>query len=119
MTRYLLSVHSVAGEPREPKTEDAIRDMTARVYRLEDEMKAGGVLLLGGRLEGPRHARVVRPSRGRTHATDGPFAETKEQLGGFYVIEAPDFDAALEWASKVTLVIDAPIEVRAFADVSG
>ncbi len=47
--------------------------------------------------------------------TDGPYVETKEQLGGFYVIEAEDMDAALGWAEKVTLVINEPIEVRAFA----
>jgi hypothetical protein len=44
--------------------------------------------------------------------TDGPYAETKEQMGGFWVIEAPDLDAALEWASKATLACEVPIEVR-------
>jgi hypothetical protein len=51
--------------------------------------------------------------------TDGPFAETKEHLGGFYIVEAPDVDAALNWASKVTAVINTPIEVRAFTPESG
>ncbi len=61
-------------------------------------------------------SRVVRPSNGRVRAIDGPYAETKEQLGGFYIIEASDLDAAMEWASKVTLAIDTPIEVRPFVD---
>jgi hypothetical protein len=48
--------------------------------------------------------------------TDGPFAETKEQIGGFYILEAPDLDAALAWAQRVTDAIDTPIEVRPFMD---
>jgi hypothetical protein len=48
--------------------------------------------------------------------TDGPYAETKEHLGGFYIIDAQDMDAALGWAAKVTVVVGAPIEVREFAD---
>jgi hypothetical protein len=51
--------------------------------------------------------------------TDGPFAETKEQLGGFYILEVPDLAAALEWASRVSDAIDSPIEVRPFMDVPG
>ena len=49
--------------------------------------------------------------------TDGPFAETKEQLGGFWVIEAADLDAALAWASKATVACRAPVEVRPFQDM--
>jgi hypothetical protein len=51
--------------------------------------------------------------------TDGPFAESKEHLGGFYIIEARDLDAALAWASKVTRIVNAPIEVRPFAQEPG
>jgi hypothetical protein len=51
--------------------------------------------------------------------TDGPFVETKEHIGGLYIIEAPDLDVALVWASKVTDAIDTPIEVRPFMDVPG
>ena len=48
--------------------------------------------------------------------TDGPFAETKEQLGGFWIIEAPDLDAALEWAAKASAACMGPVEVRPFQD---
>jgi hypothetical protein len=54
-------------------------------------------------------------SDGEVVTTDGPFAESKEHLAGFYIIEAEDLDAALGWASKVTAAINAPIEVRPFA----
>jgi hypothetical protein len=58
----------------------------------------------------------VRPSDGEVLTTDGPFAESKEHLGGFYIIEAEDLDAALAWASKVTLAVRTPIEVRPLAE---
>ncbi len=80
-------------------------------------MRAASALLYSGRLLDPAQARVVRPRRRMGNITDGPFAETKEQLGGFYIIEALDLDAALAWASKVTDAIDTPIEVRPFMDV--
>jgi hypothetical protein len=81
-------------------------------------MKAARALVFVGRLHGPDSARVVRPSKGRVRTTDGPYAETKEVLGGFYIVEAPDLEAALDWASKVTLAINAPIEVRPFMDLT-
>jgi hypothetical protein len=59
----------------------------------------------------------VRMSDGEVLTTDGPFAESKEHLGGFYIIEAGDLDAALAWASKTADCVKRPIEVRPFADV--
>jgi len=53
-------------------------------------------------------------SEGRVLTTDGPFAESKEHLGGFYIIETDDLDAALVWASKTTEAVGKPIEVRPF-----
>jgi hypothetical protein len=85
-----------------------------RVAALEAEMRAAGALVYSGRLEEPGQARVVRPSKPHVRTTDGPYAETKEHLGGFYIIDAADPDRALEWASKVTLAIDTPIELRPF-----
>lgn len=58
----------------------------------------------------------MRPLRNRIKVTDGPYAETKEQLGGLYIIEATDPEAALAWASKVAAAINAPIEVRSFLE---
>jgi hypothetical protein len=55
---------------------------------------------------------VVRIADGEVLTTDGPFAESKEHLGGFYIIEAGDLDVALAWASKVSRAVDTPIEVR-------
>jgi hypothetical protein len=58
----------------------------------------------------------VRVRDGEVLLSDGPFAESKEHLGGFYIIEAADLDAALAWASKATAAVKKPIEVRPFRD---
>jgi hypothetical protein len=67
-------------------------------------------------LQPQKIAKVARMKAGLVHVTDGPFAETKEFLGGFCVITAPDFDAAVEWAGKLTRATTLPIEVRPFQD---
>ena len=63
-----------------------------------------------------RYLLSVHSVEGEVLTTDGPFAESKEHLGGFYIIEAEDIDAALAWATKTTAIVGAPIEVRPFAD---
>jgi hypothetical protein len=116
MTRYLLSVHSVEGEARDPMTDEEMQQSYKQVLLIEEEMKSAGAWVFSGRLHEPETATVVRQSDGDVLTTDGPFAESKEHLGGFYIIEAEDLDAALAWASKVIEVIKTPIEVRPFAD---
>ena len=117
MSQFLLSVHSSDDEPRAQMTAEEMRRGFAVVEEIERDMRTANALVFSGRLLEPARAKVVRASRGRVKATDGPFAETKEHLGGFYILEAPDLDAALEWASRVTTAIGAPIEVRPFMDV--
>jgi hypothetical protein len=119
MARYLLALHSVEGEAREPMTAEQMQQFMTRVHVLEDEMKSTGTYLFGGALHGPDTATVVRVSDGEVMTTDGPFAESKEHLGGFYIIEADDLDAALGWASKTSEAVAHPIEVRPFRDESG
>jgi hypothetical protein len=115
MTQYLLSAHSVeGGEIRAPMTDAEMHQIMAQVGALEAELKSAGAWVFGGRLHGPDTATVVRASNGEVLTTDGPFAESKEHLGGFYIIAAADLDAALAWASKVSRCVNAPIEVRPF-----
>jgi hypothetical protein len=116
MTRYLLSVHTVEGEARDPMTDEEMQQTYKQVLLIEEEMKSAGAWVFSGRLHEPDTATVVHQSDGDVLTTDGPFAESKEHLGGFYIIEADDLDAALTWASKVTEVIKTPIEVRPFVD---
>ena len=117
MAQYLLSVHSAESEVREPMTGEEMRQGFKDVEILEAEMKSAGAWLFGGCLHEPDTATVVRIANGEVMTTDGPFVESKEHLGGFYIIEADNLDAALDWASKVTRTINAPIEVRPFVDL--
>jgi hypothetical protein len=112
MTQYLLSVHMVEGEP-EPAP-DVIAQMYKDVDVFNDELKAKGAWVFAGGLHPSDTATVVRVKDGEVLTTDGPFAETKEQLGGFWVIEAPDLDAALALAAAGAAACQGPVEVRPF-----
>ncbi|TDV49803.1 YciI family protein [Actinophytocola oryzae] len=115
MPQYLLSVHT--GEPQDvPSDESAARDQYQQMAALEEDMKSTGAWLFSGRLTDADVATVVRVSGGETFTTDGPFAESKEHLAGFYIVEADDLDAALGWATRTSAVIGMPIEVRPFFD---
>jgi len=113
MTRYLLSVVQPDGPAPEPATLAAIG---ADLDRLNTEMKAAGAWVFSGGLCPPGTATVVREQDGGTLVTDGPFAEGKEHLGGFTIVEAPDLDAALEWGTRLSRATTLPIEVRPFRD---
>jgi hypothetical protein len=115
MSQFMLAVYT-SNEPREPMTDEEMKRGFALVGAVEAEMRAEDALLFSGRLLEAATAKVVRPRRHLGKTTDGPFVETKEHVGGFYILEAPDLDAALAWAQKVTDAIDTPIEVRPFMD---
>ena len=114
MAEYLLSVHIVEGE--EPPAPEIIEQMYKDVDVVNDELKSAGVWVFAGGLHPTNTATVVQVRDGEVVTTDGPFAETKEQLGGFWVIDVPDLDAALAWAAKATAACRAPVEVRPFQD---
>jgi hypothetical protein len=76
-----------------------------------------GAWVFGGGLHPAASATVLRPNAGEVSMTDGPYAETKEQMGGFWVVEAADLDAALEWGRKGAAACEGPVEVRPFQDV--
>jgi hypothetical protein len=116
MSRYLLAVHTGDENLSRPMTPEDMARGFEQVDALEREMRAEDALLFSGRLLPADAARVVRPTRHRVKTTDGPYLETKEHLGGIYIIEAVDTAAAHEWASKVSRAINTAIEVRPFAD---
>jgi hypothetical protein len=117
MKQYLLAVQLDESAPSPP--EAGIREQQARTAKVTAEMQAAGSwVFVGGLL--PSHATtVVRPGNGTATMTDGPFAETKEQLGGFWVVRCVDLDQALSWAEKCALACGCPIEVRPFEDAQG
>ncbi|MDQ4027658.1 MAG: YciI family protein [Actinomycetota bacterium] len=111
MKQYLLSVYQPDGDPPPPDVlEPIMRDLDA----LNEEMKAVGAWVFSGGLHPPSTATVVRHVHGDVLTTDGPYAESKEHLGGFTIIKAPHLDAALEWARKLARATTLPIEVRPF-----
>lgn len=119
MTRYMLSVHSTGDESRAPMSDEQMRRSHQELGLLEEEMQRTGAWVFSGRLSDSTEASVVRVSGADVLISDGPFAESKEHLGGFYIIEAEDQEAALAWAAKVTGAVGAPIEVRSFVATAG
>jgi hypothetical protein len=115
MTQYLLSVHMVEGAAV-PSPED-MQQMFADVDTFNAEVQAAGAWVFAGGLHPADTATVVTVTDGEVVTTDGPFAETKEHIGGFWIIEADDLDAALAWASKGAAACRGPVEVRPFQDV--
>ena len=112
MTMYMLSVHHSPDAP--PPAPEDMQKAFEQVDQFNAEVKAAGAWVFAGGLESPEIATVVKASAGDVVITDGPFAETKEHLGGFWVISAPDLDAALEWAKKGSVACMGPVEVRPF-----
>jgi hypothetical protein len=114
MKQYLLAVHMVEGE--EQPSEDEMQQTYKDVDTLNAQIQAEGAWVFAGGLHPAETATVVRIRDGEVLTTDGPFAEAKEQLGGFWVIKAADLDDALAWAAKATRACRAPVEVRPFQD---
>ncbi len=112
MTQYLLSVQGVDYTAIPPQEE--MEQTYGVVGAFNEEVKAAGAWVFAGGLQAPETATVVRIENDQPVLTDGPYAESKEQLGGFWVIEAPDLDAALVWAEKGARACGNVVEVRPF-----
>lgn len=113
MTQYLLSIQQPDGPP--PPDVD-LQKIEENVSSLLQEIKSAGAWVFDGGLLPPSTASVVRVEGNDVLTTDGPYAEGKEHIGGLTVVEAADFEAALEWGRKAARAIGLPIEVRPFAD---
>jgi hypothetical protein len=88
------------------------REMHAQHMAYAEAMQKAGIMTGGERLRPTSAATTVRVAKGKTEVLNGPYAETKEQLGGFYLIEAPDLDTALSWAARCPSASHGTIEVR-------
>jgi hypothetical protein len=113
MTQYMLAVHD---GPAEIPSPDEMQQIFKDVDALNAELMASGVWVFGGGLQPADTATVVRVNGGDVVTTDGPYAETKEQLGGFWILELPDLDAALALAARAAVACRNPIEVRPFQE---
>ena len=113
MTQYLLSVWH--DETYEVDFEgDDVQRIVGQVDTFNEELQRAGAWVFAGGLHPASSATVVRSDAGEVSMTDGPYAESKEQMGGFWVVEAADLDAALAWASKGAAACEGPVEVRPF-----
>ena len=114
MTQYLLSVWHDDNYVVDFSGDDMQR-VVGQVGRFNEDIQAAGAWVFGGGLHPASSATVLRPDgNGGVSMTDGPYAESKEQIGGFWVLEAADLDAALEWARRAAAACEGPVEVRPF-----
>lgn len=114
MKQYMLSVIHENGYPS--PTDESMDQIGRDVDTLNEEIRAAGAWVFGAGLYPQETASVVRVQDGDVMTTDGPYAESKEQVGGFWILKARDLDQALEWAVKATRACQVPIEVRPVQD---
>ena len=117
MRQYLLSVTTIDGAP--PRSPDDAQRAYQQVARFNEELQAAGAWVFAGGLLPASSATVVRDEGNGVLVTDGPFTESKEHIGGVWIIEAVDLDAALAWATKATQACGEPVEVRPFQENPG
>jgi hypothetical protein len=98
---------------------DKLKEMYARYMVVSKEMAEAGVMVSGSELQPVASATTIRVRNGKALTTDGPFAETKEQLGGYYLIDVPNLDEALKWAAKIPSAVYGSIEIRPLAPEPG
>ena len=108
--RYLLLIYTA--ESMEPPTDEAAAAQVEAYDAYTREVRSRGAYQAGEALHPPSSATTVRVRDGETLTTDGPYAETKEALGGFYLIDARDLDEAIELAAKIPSAVHGAIEVR-------
>lgn len=119
MQQYMLSVHHDGSDldATIPTDSEEMAALHRSVGAFNEELMAADAMVFGGGLNPPETATTVRITDGEALLTDGPFAETKEFLGGFWVIKAADLDAALVWAKKAAAALQGgPVELRPFQE---
>lgn len=118
MPYYMLAAYTADSDAPAATSDEERKASWQQIQQLETDMRSAGAWVFSTRLHGPDTATVVRFSNGEVVTTDGPFAESKDHLGGFYVVQAADLDEALSWASRTAEVVGHPIEVQPFFDVA-
>jgi hypothetical protein len=111
VNQYMISVWHVDGE--EPPSKEELQQIIEDVDTFNAKIAAEGIEVFGAGLHPPETATVVDASKGGdVLTTDGPFAEAKEHIGGFWILEASDLDAALKLAEQASAACHGPVEVR-------
>lgn len=111
MAQYLVAIHHPDNYDPSTEGEAMVRDIDV----LNEEMEAAGARFFAGGLSAPSRAKSLRRQpKGEVVITDGPYLETKEHIGGFWILEAADMDEALAWGRKAVIACRASVEVRPF-----
>jgi hypothetical protein len=116
--KYMLLIYSDPAAAPDPSTPEGQEDFMAWM-RVTQELAESGQLVSGDPLQGGETATTVRVRDGEQVLSDGPFAETKELLGGYYLIDVPDLDAATAWAAKMPNAVYGSVEVRPIMEIPG
>ena len=114
MAQYLLSVHSAESDHEWDFSDPDLQRQFAQVDAFNKDITDRGIWVFGDGLEAASTATVVRAHEGDVVMTDGPYLETKEHIGGFWVIDVPDLDEALKVATAASKACEGPVEVRPF-----
>lgn len=109
--QYLLLIYSNEAQDAQRTAEEGEANMQA-YYAYTNELRESGAMVGGEALHPTSSATTVRVRDGKTSSTDGPFAETKEQLGGYYMVNCDNLDEAIQWAAKIPGAKDGSIEIR-------
>ena len=109
--QYMLLIYG-SEHAWESMSEQEMKEVMERYVSYTKELAASGALRGGSELDTVNSATTIRVRNGKALTTDGPFAETKEQLGGYYLIDVPNLDVAIEWAAKVPSAAIGSIEIR-------
>jgi hypothetical protein len=109
--QYMLLIYAAPGR-WESLSDDERKGVYAEYAAVGEELRNRNAYIAGAELQGVTSATSVRVRDGEVAVTDGPFAETKEALGGYYLIEADSLDEAIEWAAKIPAVMHGVVEVR-------
>jgi hypothetical protein len=115
--QYLLSLW-MQEMPMDDLPAEQVGEMMAPWFEYNEALKAAGAWVGGDQLTPSASATSLSTATGERVVSDGPFAETKEQMMGYYLIDVPDLDAALDWAAKVPSAAYGTVEVRAVVDRS-
>jgi len=113
MPQYLVAIQHPDGYDGSKEGEEMVRDISA----LNQEMDAAGVRFFAGGLEPAPKAKSLRKQSDKVVITDGPYLETKEHVGGFWILNCANMEEAIEWARKAVIACRTPVEVREFGRV--
>ena len=109
--QYLLMIYTSEQQDAQRSPAEQEANM-GEYFAFTNEVRQAGVMVAGEALHPTTSATTVRVRNGQISSTDGPFAETKEQLGGYYLLKCENLDEAIQWAAKIPGARDGSIEIR-------